>query len=138
MRLTFFLKESINIMSQITMSEHRTGQRFVVAMPVQAEWDDESSGKHVVTEGATENVGPDGALVHLPQLPRVGDRITLVVSDQKEQLVRVSVEVLRLERNAGHPLAALQLLKASAEWRGRVWETAGVLASTPDENDYED
>ncbi|MCP9493780.1 MAG: PilZ domain-containing protein [Pyrinomonadaceae bacterium MAG19_C2-C3] len=125
-------------MSQNQIPEHRTGQRFVVAMPVQAEWDDVSSGKHVVTEGSTENVGPDGALVHLPQLPRVGDRITLVVRDEKVQLVRVAVEVIRLERNAAHPLAALQLLKASAEWRGRVWETAGVLASTPDENDYED
>ena len=125
-------------MSRNPVPDHRTGQRFVVAMPVQAEWDDESSGKHVIAEGETENVGPDGALVHLPQLPRVGDRITLVVRDAKEQLARVAVEVLRLERNPGHPLAALQLLKASAEWRGRVWETAGVLASTADENEFDD
>jgi hypothetical protein len=33
-------------------------------------------------------------------------------------------EVLRLERNAAHPLAALQLLDATEEWRGLIWEPA--------------
>lgn len=125
-------------MSRNLAADNRHGQRFVVAMPVLAEWDDLQSGQHIVAEGATENVGPDGALVHLPQLPMVGDQISLSINDEAGKPVRVTVEVLRLERNPGHPLAALQLVKASADWRGRVWETASMLAAQADETEFDD
>ena len=52
--------------------------------PVRAEWDDEESGAHVVAEGQTENVGPEGALVHLERLPRVGGRVQLAVLEDEE------------------------------------------------------
>lgn len=123
-------------MTTTTTADNRRGQRFVVAMPVQAEWSD-AAGNPVIADGETENVGPDGALVHLPQLPRVGDKITLSVSGDAGTLARVAVDVLRIERNPSHPLAALQLVTASDEWRGRVWETASVLASQADEDDFE-
>ncbi len=126
------------IMANSPATDGRHGQRFVVAMPVQAEWDDLQSGKHIVAEGSTENVGPDGALVHLPQLPMVGSQISLIVPGEAGRQVKVLAEVLRVERNMAHPLAALQLVKASDEWRGRVWEAASVLASQADETEFDD
>ena len=101
--------------------------------PVRAEWDDEESGAHVVAEGATENVGPAGALVHLERLPLVGSRVQLAVleEDEPHDRVRLSAvaEVLRVERNPVQPLAALQLVNATDEWRGLVWEPASTCGS---------
>ena len=114
----------------MAITEKRLGERYVAYFPVRAEWDDES-GEHVVAEGETENVGPEGTLVHLHQLPRVGSRVRLAVleeedAEEQKRKVRVAAvaEVLRVERNPAQPLAALQLVNADEEWRGVVYESA--------------
>jgi hypothetical protein len=122
--------------------EQRTGPRYLASLMVRAEWD-EPGGTHIIAEGTTENVGPEGALVHLQdKLPDVGSRVQLAVHDEEGQklYLRVVTEVLRLERNPGHPLAALQLLDAQDEWRGLVWEPAApVITARPvEEDDDED
>jgi hypothetical protein len=112
--------------------ELRTGPRYLASLLVRAEWDTEE-GKHVVAEGTTENVGPEGALVHLQrELPDVGSRVQLMVLNEEGQKLQVVTEVLRLERNAAHPLAALQLLDAAEEWRGLVWEPAAPRIIQPE------
>ncbi|MGI9105801.1 MAG: PilZ domain-containing protein [Pyrinomonadaceae bacterium] len=109
-------------MSQNFSTDLRTGPRYVISLPVRAEWDDDASGRHIIVEGETENVGPMGALVHLEQLPDVGSRVQIVVLKEGEPPVSAVAEVLRIERNPAQPLAALQLMNASDEWRGLVWE----------------
>jgi PilZ domain len=122
---------------QIT-TEQRTGMRYLASLLVRAEWDTEE-GKHVVAEGTTENVGPEGALVHLQrELPDVGSRVQLMVLNEEGQKLQVVTEVLRLERNAAHPLAALQLLDAPEEWRGLVWEPAAPRITQPETEEDED
>ena len=111
-------------MSGNLSTEQRTGPRYLVNLAVRAEWDDDSSGEHIVTEGETENVGPAGALVHLQQLPDVGSRVQLIILDAQGLQLQTVTEVLRLERNPAQPLAALQLIDATDEWRGLVWEPA--------------
>ncbi len=119
-------------------TEQRRGPRYVVQLPVQAEWTDTESGKHFVTEGETANVGHDGTLVHLRrELPGVGNRVHLIVQDEHGTRVSVVAEVLRLERNAAQPLAVLQLLDATDEWRGLVWEPAAPRYAEPAKNDEE-
>ena len=121
-------------------TDHRTGPRYLASLLVQAEWDRED-GAHVVADGTTENVGPEGALVHLQrELPDVGSRVQLSVLGEEGHKLKVVTEVLRLERNAAHPLAALQLLDATEEWRGLVWEPAAPRFGEPaaSEEDYED
>lgn len=118
-----------------SLSDQRTGRRHSINLPVRAEWDDETSGAHVTTQGETENVGPQGALVHLERLPDVGSRIQIAVFDKDDgasSLVSAVAEVLRLERNPAQPLAALQLLNASDEWRGLVWEPSAPELQQPD------
>jgi hypothetical protein len=111
--------------------ENRTGPRYLVTLEVRAEWDD-SEGTHVVAEGTTENVGPTGTLVHLPRrLPDVGSRVHLEVQGEKGEKLQVIAEVLRIERNPGHPLAALQLLGENDEWKGLIWEPAAPRVATP-------
>jgi PilZ domain len=111
----------------MAQTEQRIGQRYVAYFPVRAEWDDES-GEHITTEGETENVGPEGALVHLHQLPQVGSRVQLAVMEEDEPKVRLAAvaEVLRVERNPVQPLAALQLVNADEEWRGLIWQPAST------------
>jgi hypothetical protein len=122
---------------QIT-TEQRTGMRYLASLLVRAEWDTEE-GKHVVAEGTTENVGPEGALVHLQrELPDVGSRVQLMVLNEEGQKLQVVTEVLRLERNAAHPLAALQLLDAPEEWRGLVWEPAAPRITQPEMEDEDE
>ncbi|HVF48736.1 MAG TPA: PilZ domain-containing protein [Pyrinomonadaceae bacterium] len=126
-------------MSGNFMVEQRTGPRYMVTLPVRAEWDD-AAGEHVVVEGATENVGPEGALVHLKHLPDVGSRVQLVVLDGEKFRIEAVTEVLRIQRDPGHPLAALQLISATEEWRGLVWEPSAprVREAKPADGDEEE
>ena len=118
--------------------ELRSGPRYLASLLVRAEWDTEE-GKHIVAEGKTENVGPEGALVHLQRdLPDVGSRVQLMVLNEEGQKLQVVTEVLRLERNAAYPLAALQLLDATEEWRGLIWEPAAPRVTQPEADEDED
>ena len=125
-------------MTRKSGTENRGGPRYPVSMPVQAEWDDSRSGEHIICEGETENIGPEGALVHLNHLPQVGDRIKLRVIEEGKRGLQVQVDVLRLERNPVQPLAALQLVDRREEWRGRVWELAAIKVNERDPNDYDE
>jgi hypothetical protein len=130
-------------MSRHIETEARSGPRYLVSFEVRAEWDD-PDGSHVVVQGTTENVGPEGTLVHLPrQLPNVGSTVRLEVAGEDGQKLQVIAEVLRIERNPGHPLAALQVLGETNEWRGLIWEPAAPRVSAPavsveDEDDDEE
>ncbi len=124
-------------MPQSPIAENRSGPRYVAAFPVRAEWDT-SDGVHIVSEGETENVGPEGTLVHLQRdLPPVGGRVNLLVLGDAGEKLRVVAEVLRIERNPGHPQAALQVLGETDEWRGLIWAEALVKMTTAEEN-YDD
>ena len=127
-------------MPQTSIVENRSGPRYVATFPVRAEWDTDD-GSHVVSEGETDNVGPEGTLIHLQRdLPPVGGRVNLLVLGDDGEKLRVIAEVLRIERNPAHPQAALQLLGETDEWRGVVWEQAAKQASTAndDGDDYDD
>lgn len=124
-------------MPQSSTIENRSGQRYVHAFPVRAEWDTKD-GIHIVAEGETDNVGPEGTLIHLQRdLPPVGSRVNLLVLDGTGEKLRVIAEVLRIERNPGHPQAALQVLGETNEWRGLVWEEAGIKMAEADDS-YDD
>ncbi|HKR12054.1 MAG TPA: hypothetical protein VJT15_08360 [Pyrinomonadaceae bacterium] len=126
-------------MTRQTEPDNRSGPRYLATLEIKAEWD-EPSGAHVVVEGTTENVGPEGTLVHLPRhLPNVGSRVRLEVSGESGEKLQVIAEVLRIERHPGHPLAALQLLGETDEWRGLVWEPAAprIVAPPPTEGEGE-
>ncbi len=112
-------------------TEARSGPRYLATFEVRAEWD-EPSGAHIMSEGTTENVGPEGTLVHLPKkLPEVGSRVRLEVQNEDGAKLQVVAEVLRIERNPGHPLAALQLLGETDEWKGLIWEAAAPRFTAP-------
>jgi hypothetical protein len=112
-----------------TEIEQHNGQRFLVNLPVHAEWREEGTGKQVVAEGTTENVGPDGAMVTLAQLPAVGSHIRLSVAGTRGSHIETVAEVVRLVRDLRQPLASLSIIKAKKEWRGRVWEQARIQAT---------
>src|SRR2546429_561427 len=124
-------------------SDNRSGPRYLASLEVKAEWDD-AGGTHVVAEGTTGHAGPERTLVPLPrQLPDVGSRVRLEVLGESGERLQVIAEVLRIERHPGHPLAALQLLGETDEWRGLVWEPAAPRVTAPpppvvEEEDEED
>jgi len=112
-------------------NDTRSGPRYLATFEVRAEWD-EPGGSHIVAQGMTENVGPEGTLVHLPQkLPQVGSRVRLEVQSEDGKKLQVVAEVLRIERNPGHPLAALQLLGETEEWKGLIWEASAPRVAPP-------
>jgi hypothetical protein len=120
-------------MPDTIFTESRSGPRYVATFPIRAEWDT-PDGAHVVSDGETENVGPEGTLVHFQrELPPVGSRVNLLVFGDDGEKLRVIAEVLRIERNPGHPQAALQLLGETDEWRGIVWHEAMIQMNEADE-----
>ena len=99
----------------------------MVSFPIRLRWKDES-GKEVIQEGLTENVGPQGTLVYLPRnLPLVGGKVHLTVTENPDDEVTVVASVIRLERNAAHPQAALQLIDGMRLWKKKVWHAAGAI-----------
>ncbi|HYJ91043.1 MAG TPA: PilZ domain-containing protein, partial [Pyrinomonadaceae bacterium] len=107
------------------MEDRRQGGRYIVSFPIRVKWKDES-GKEMVEEGLTENVGPQGTLIYLPRhLPTVGAKVHLTVNENLNDPVSVTAQVIRLERNAAHPQAALQLTDSLRLWKKKVWEYAG-------------
>lgn len=119
------------------MQDRRNGARHVISFPIRVRWKDES-GKEIVEEGLTENVGQQGTLVYLPRLlPTVGSKVNLTITEHADDEVTVTAQVIRLERNASHPQAAFQLMDSIRVWRKKVWEYAGeiIAAQKPDEYD---
>ena len=124
-------------MPQSPTIENRSGPRYVAAFPIRAEWDT-SEGIHIIAEGETDNVGPEGTLIHFQrELPPVGGRVNLLVLGDGGERLRVIAEVLRIERNPSHPQAALQVVGETDEWRGLVWEEAAIKMSEAD-HDYDE
>ncbi len=116
------------------MRERRQGARHVISYPIRIKWKDDS-GKEIVQDGLTDNVGPHGALVYLPRtLPNVGRKVHLTVTEDPHNEISVVGEVIRLERNASHPQAALMFTEGLREWKKKVWEVAGatIAAQQPD------
>jgi hypothetical protein len=74
------------------------------------------------------------------KLPEVGSTVRLEVEGEDGKKLQVIAEVLRIERNPGHPLAALQLLGETDEWKGMIWEPAApriVAPPAPEEGEDE-
>ena len=120
------------------MPERRFGDRHLISFPIRVEWKDEK-GEEMVEEGLTENVGPTGTLIHLPRfLPNVGSKVNLTVTEDPKNPVSVSAQVLRLERNAAHPQAALMLVGSTKEWEKSVWKHAGDILAAQEPEKYDD
>lgn len=120
------------------MQERRRGTRHVVSFPIRVTWQNES-GEKLVEEGLTENVSPRGALVYLPRsLPAVGVNVRLTITENPDDEVTVQAAVLRLERNAAHPQAALELTKQFKLWKEKVWDYATDLLEKEKPEEFED
>ena len=119
--------------------DRRQGSRYAVSFPIRVSWKDEN-GADVMDEGLTENVGPTGTLVYLPRkLPTVGTKVDLTVTENLKDEVTVKAEVIRLERNAAHPQAALNMVDNLREWKRKVWAVAAetVANQKPEELDFD-
>jgi hypothetical protein len=119
------------------MEDRRQGARFIISFPVRVRWKDEN-GHEVIEEGLTENVGQHGTLVYLPRnLPSVGGKVEVTVTEDPNDPVTATAQVIRLERNAAHPQAALQLTDSLRAWKKKVWEHAAAIiaAERPDDGD---
>ena len=118
------------------MRERRRETRYSISFPIRLKWKDEN-GKQMTEEGLTENVSERGALVYLPRfLPQVGSKVNLVVTETEE--VSVTAEVLRLERNAAHPQAALELTQSIKLWKEKVWEYAAEVLAEEKPEQFDD
>lgn len=120
------------------MNDRRLGPRYVVSFPIRMKWKDEQ-GNDVVEEGLTENVGLTGTLVYLPRkLPNVGSKVNLTVTEHANDEVSVTAQVIRLERNAAHPQAALNLLEGMRAWKKKVWEYAAATIANQKPDEFDD
>lgn len=120
------------------MQERRRGTRYNISFPVRVKWKDEN-GQEVTQDGLTENVGPQGALIFLPRtLPAVGSKVNLTVTENPGDEVSVTVQVIRLERNAAHPQVAVQLNDSLRLWRKKVWEYAAEVLNAEKPEEFED
>jgi hypothetical protein len=89
--------------NNLATQERRQGSRYNISFPIRVAWKDEH-GREIVQDGLTENVGQQGTLIFLPRtLPAVGSKVNLTITENPEEEVSVTAQVIRLERNAAHP-----------------------------------
>lgn len=120
------------------MQERRSGARHIISFPIRLKWKDEN-GKEITEDGLTENVGQQGTLIFLPRkLPMVGSKVNLTFTENAEEEVSVTAQVIRLERNVAHPQAAFQLLDSLRLWKKRVWEYAGAIIAAEKPEEFDD
>jgi hypothetical protein len=118
------------------MQERRQGARYVISFPIRVTWKDENGPQS--EEGLTENVGVNGTLIYLPRkLPNVMTKVELTVLENPADPVTVTAEVIRLERNAAHPQAALNLTEGMRAWKKKVFDLAAetVAGQKPEGDD---
>lgn len=118
------------------MQERRHGARYVISFPIRVTWKDENGPQS--EEGLTENVGVAGTLIYLARkLPNVGTKVEVTVLEDPAEPVKVTAEVIRLERNAAHPQAALNLLEGMRAWKKKVFDLAAetIAGEQPDGDD---
>lgn len=117
------------------MQERRHGARHVISYPIRVSWKDENGSQ--MEEGLTENVGVAGTLIYLARkLPNVGTKVEVTVLEDPADPVTVLAEVIRLERNAAHPQAALNLLEGMRAWKKKVFDVAAeTIAGQQPEGD---
>lgn len=98
--------------------------RILANMPVKASWVDSETGKTVVVEGTTENIGESSTLVNLDVLPPVGSQVKLKIYEEEKAVIEVSTRVIRVERDPSKPLAALTVLENLKKWKNTAMEAA--------------
>jgi hypothetical protein len=98
--------------------------RILANMPVKASWIDSETGKTIVVEGITENVGESSTLVNLEVLPPVGSEVKLRIFEEEKTVIEVQTRVIRVERDPSKPLAALNVLENLKKWRNTAMEAA--------------
>jgi hypothetical protein len=91
--------------------------RITASMPIQASWVDAETGERINVEGLTENVGETSALVNLDTLPPVGSQVRLKLLDEGKQIIEVTTQVIRVERDPSKPMAALSILENVKKWK---------------------
>ncbi len=92
-------------------------QRITASLQVQASWVDADSGKTIIVNGMTENLGENSALINLEVLPPVGSEVTLRIIDEEKTIIEVPTQVIRVERDPSKPLAALSILENLKKWK---------------------
>ncbi|MBA2619861.1 MAG: PilZ domain-containing protein [Acidobacteria bacterium] len=120
------------------MQERRKGgSRYNISFPVRIRWKNEA-GEEFEQDGLTENVGLHGTLVFMPRnLPSVGSRVQLTVTEKPKAEMSFTVQVIRVVRNAAHPQVAFKLTDSMRLWKKEVFEYARQIlaAERPDEID---
>ncbi len=119
------------------MQERRKGSRYNISFPVRVRWKTDT-GEEITQDGLTENVGQHGALIFMPRnLPNVGSKVTLTVTEKPKDEMDFTVQVIRVERNAAHPQVAFQLTDSLRLWKKEVFDYARAIlaAEKPDEFD---
>lgn len=122
----------------MSIQDRRSGARYNISFPIRIKWKG-SNGEEIIEDGLTENVGPQGTLVFLPrQLPNVGSKVNLTITEHADEEVTVTAQVIRLERNAAHPQAAFQLVDSLRLWKKKVWEYAGEILAQEKPEEFDD
>jgi hypothetical protein len=122
-----------------TVAKPVVNPRILAQLSVTATWTDANTGLTVSVEGLTENVGETGTLVNMSKLPPVGSSISLRVMDEGEMLLEVPVEVIRVMRDPGRPMAAFSVVGGKLkEWRETVVTAANEWVQRNWKIDYEE
>lgn len=99
-------------------------QRIMANLRVQVSWRDKVTGKKVLVEGQTENIGENSALVNIDTLPPVGSAVSLRVIDEEKTIIEVPTQVIRVERDPSKPLAALSVAMNLKTWKEKAMTAA--------------
>ena len=112
-------------------------QRIQARLQATVTWNDDSGKDSITIQGTTENIGGTSALINLNVLPKVGSKVHLRLSDEGNEIIETSAEVIRVERDPGKPQAALAITGNTDKWQEKALEAAQSWVIRDIEINYE-
>ncbi len=77
-------------------------------------------------------------LVNLDTLPPVGCEVRLAILEEGKQIIEVTTQVIRVERDPSKPMAALTILENLKKWKSTAMTAAQKWATRHWQLNYEE
>ena len=116
----------------------RPTQRVFAVLEAKISWKDEATGETLSVKGHTENLGESSLLINVDVLPPVGQKVTLLLSDARREIISTLASVIRVERNIAKPKVALSVDGDRDEWKEIAIPAAQAWVTNDIEVNYSD
>jgi hypothetical protein len=119
------------------IEESQPARRIFARLDAKVSWKDRVLRESINVYGQTVNLSENSVLVGVEVLPPVGQPVEVTLSDGDKDIITISAEVIRVERDPAKPKAALGIGKDRSKWQEIVLPAAQEWVTNDMKVNYE-